>query len=96
MPEQQSQGATALIGRRWCGVLGAGVLVFAIVLVAGWFWSATLRGVVGAPTWLVAACVAGPMVALLLYLGPSRFVGALGLRHTLVHPPLLDWCCSWR
>ena len=87
MSTLQSRTAGAIILRRWLRVLALGTLLFAVVLVAAWVERMRLDAMVGLPFWLLAIAAIAPIAALALYLAPARFVGALGLRHTLVYPP---------
>jgi hypothetical protein len=87
MSTPQSLTAGAIVLRRWRNVLALGTLLFAVVLAAAWLERKNLDVMVGLPVWLLAVAAIAPIVALALYLAPARFVGALGLRHTLVYPP---------
>lgn len=87
MLKLQRRTVGAIVFHRWCAVIAVGVLFLAVVLVAAWIGRTSLSDVVGLPAWLMLALASAPIVALLLYVGPLQLIGALGLRHTLAHPP---------
>jgi len=82
-----SESRSSRILRRWLSVAMVAATTFALTIVAWWLQRSRINSTEAPPSWVIVVVFTAGLSAIVLWLGPRRFIASIGLRHAIVFPP---------